>query len=47
MTYFNNGAVSMKVLWDTATCCLVEVYRCIRDAYYLHYRPEDGGSTHF
>jgi hypothetical protein len=25
------------VFWDVAACCLVEVYRCFRRAYYLHH----------
>jgi hypothetical protein len=41
-------AVSMKMIafWDIAPCSLVEIYRCLRVAYWLHLRPDNGDGTH-
>jgi hypothetical protein len=34
----------MAVLWVVAQCSLIEIYRRFRGAYFLHHRPDDGGS---
>jgi hypothetical protein len=39
--------LKMTAFWDIAPCSLVEVFRRFIAAYCLHYRPDDGGSTHF
>jgi hypothetical protein len=43
---FTAASVKMTVLWDVATCCLVDIDRLFRGAYCLHHSPDDGGNTH-
>jgi hypothetical protein len=38
--------MNMPIFCDTVPCSLVEMDRRFRGAYYLHYLPDNGGSTH-
>jgi hypothetical protein len=40
------ASMKMSAFWDVAPCRLLEVDRHFRGAYYLHHRPDYGGSTH-
>jgi hypothetical protein len=41
----NKLNTNSAIVWIVAPCSVIEVYRRFRGSYYLHHRPDDGGTS--